>query len=293
MRALGDARRTANEGDDREGVTGQGVRLAVGQRPGTGPVIGDGVGTPEGTGVGVAVGVGVGVGVGVASASGSGGGRRRGRCRGRCRSRCRRRCRRRGRRRRRARSASGSGRTSAPRSGLRAARRRSRRGRGRVAVADRLGAIEASGTPVGACGHRKLDRGDRLSRPRWRSRPRGSARHGAVDDPALDDVGRGRIDDRGVEPDREATSAGSATGTTDRRDEGPGLDLDQRGDRDGRDGRGRPAGGTIVPADRRGRVGRTAVRVRSMPSVGPPVMTGSPTGVLPRAGPVDDRGEEA
>ena len=35
-----------------------------------------------------------------------------------------------------------------------------------------------------------------------------------------------------------------------------------------------------------------AVRVRSMPFVGPPVMTGSPSGVLPGRGPVDDRREE-
>jgi hypothetical protein len=80
----------------------------------------------------------------------------------------------------------------------------------------------------------------------------------------------------GVEPDRKRHVGWIRDRDDLPSDERSRLDLDQCGDGDGRWTEGRPAGGRIVPPMVAAGLGR-AVSTRAMPSVGPPVMTGSPT----------------
>ena len=98
----------------------------------------------------------------------------------------------------------------------------------------------------------------------------------AVDDGALDHVRGARIDERGVIADRER-QVGRVRDRSDlARDDRPGLELDERSERDGR--RVQLGAGRGHDRARRSPGGRGQRRQgQAIPLVGPPVMTGSPT----------------
>ncbi len=263
-----------DECDDREGVARELVRLAIGQRAGhraadrrrgrdarwERPL-----GWESGSGSACGVGVG-------------GRGRRRRRCGGRGR--------RRGRR-----SGRRSGRPSGPRS--------ERQSAGRVALgfAEGVGSSgrrRRSAPPSGrpSDSHRATRPGRRVGagvtgtvdRPGCRAL--GDGRDALpvlpdgrpVDDAALDDVGRGRVDERRVVADREAEVSGSGDRPDLTRETSvPVSTLMSAAIKTADALSVVPDGGTIVPAMTAPGACGTAVSVRAMPFVGPPVMTGSPT----------------